>query len=271
MESPPSRRSTGPDPGPCGKDAYVPHAIEWTSERAARVWDFYGRLDGADALYFSVNNSRALLDFLDARLPLAKRRILDFGCGRGALLEDLCSRGVRCAGLEFSRETAATAEVRLSGNKCFDGVVWATALPAPLADHFYDAVLLIEVVEHLLPGQLEPTLAEVRRILRPGGHVFVTVPHAEDLQAAMCRCPECGATFHRWQHMRSLTPGDLERMMQSFGLETVTCEATHFLPNTATLKWRIAMSLQATWQRLRGRRPGLPHLAYLGRVPDVVS
>ncbi len=248
-------------------DRYAPHALVWNSERAARLWDFYGSLPGADALYFSVHSGGALLDYLEARLPLAGLRVLDFGCGRGVLLARLVAHGVRCAGLDFSAGTVEGVAQRLAGGKTFEGVVRATTVPTPVAEGSFDVVLLVEVVEHLLPEQLNPTLTEVHRILRPGGHVFATVPHAEDIGSALCHCPECGATFHRWQHLRSLDATGLEGMMRSAGFETVVCEPACFLPNTTNWKGRLASRLSRFLQRLRGRRPALPHLLYLGRKP----
>jgi 2-polyprenyl-3-methyl-5-hydroxy-6-metoxy-1,4-benzoquinol methylase len=248
---------------------YSPHQVQWTGERVARVWDYYGQRAGADVLYFSAHSGGSVVQYLQRRLPLDGLHVLDFGCGNGAMLQRLASRNVRCSGLDFSVASVEIATQRLRGLASFDGASLARGIPTDFGDHSFDVVMLIEVVEHLLPDQLEPTLAEVRRILRPGGHVLVTVPHAEDLQVSMCHCPECGATFHRWQHLRSLGVASLEGVMRSAGFETVVCEPTYFLPESANWKGRLASWLSGRWQRLCGRPPRLPHLAYLGRKPKV--
>jgi 2-polyprenyl-3-methyl-5-hydroxy-6-metoxy-1,4-benzoquinol methylase len=250
-------------------EEYAAHEIRWTAERVARIWDYYGQQGDADALYFSAHSGGSVAEYLQRRLPLDGLHVLDFGCGNGAMLQRLASRDVRCSGLDFSAASIETVRQRLRGLESFDGATLARSLPTDLGEQAFDVVLLIEVVEHLLADQLESTLAEVRRILRPTGHVFVTVPHAEDLQASMCHCPECGATFHRWQHLRSLNVAGLEGMMRSAGFETVLCEPTRFLPRSVNWKGRLAWCLSRGWQRIRGRASRLPHLAYLGRKPKV--
>ena len=50
--------------------------------------------------------------------------------------------------------------------------------PYPFADGSFDAVVLNHVVEHL--GDIPATLAEVRRILAPGGVVWIATPHFTD-------------------------------------------------------------------------------------------
>ena len=46
-------------------------------------------------------------------------------------------------------------------------------------------------------------LEEVRRVLRPGGHVIMTTPHREDMGKNEVLCPNCRCVFHRMQHLRS--------------------------------------------------------------------
>ena len=87
-----------------------------------------------------------------------------------------------------------------------------------------------------------PTLREVYRVLRPGGYEVATTPHAEELAANMQHCPDCGATFYRWQHMRSVTATTLSGWMQEAGFQEVVCRPVYFKPQ-ATVFGRLYQAL----------------------------
>ena len=105
-------------------------------------------------------------DRVAARLtPTA--RLLDLGCGRGGIVEELHDRAGWVVGID--PDMASLREHRLPSLPRACG--WAGALPFP--DGSFDLVCCSWVLEHL--AEPERTVAEVARVLAPGGHfVFVT-------------------------------------------------------------------------------------------------
>jgi SAM-dependent methyltransferase len=97
----------------------------------------------------------------------------------------------------------------------------------PLPDSFADVVFASEVFEHLTENSLTTGLAEIRRVLRPGGRLIGTVPYRENLAEQECVCPGCGLSFHRWGHQQSFTPQGLANFLASvFAIER--CEPVYF-------------------------------------------
>jgi SAM-dependent methyltransferase len=235
--------------------SYRPHEVEWTPEKVERLWDHYGSIDAFRPLYFSAHSGAAIVERADAELGLQGMRVLDFGSGHGDLLAHLFHRGIAAHGLEFSAGSAAATRARFASEDRFRGIEVAGALPAPYPDGSFDVVFLVEVVEHLLDEQLEPTVRELSRLLAPGGHVVATTPNAEDLVLEDVHCPDCGATFHRWQHQRSLTAASLATLFGGF--EVVRVEA---------LDW--AGSRRSRLRRVLRGGGGAPHLLYVGRRPE---
>ncbi len=246
---------------------YEPHEIAWTPERVANLWRSFATNPSYDNTYFSMHSGASVLQFLRGYVSLESRHVLDFGCGRGHMLEHLIDQSVACRGLEFSEESAAATEARLGERPNFDGVIRAQNLPTALQNKTEDVVLLIEVVEHLFDEQLVPTMREAYRILRPGGYVIATTPHTEDLVANMMHCPDCGATFHRWQHMRSVTPTALSGWMREAGFLEVVCRPIYFRPQ-ATIFGRLYQKLYSGYRRLRGDNPQFPHLIFIGQKSE---
>nr|WP_236572267.1 class I SAM-dependent methyltransferase [Nocardiopsis sp. FR4] len=101
------------------------------------------------------------------------RRILDAGCGAGPLFAALRDRGANVTGLDASAGMLALARRRLGDDA--DLHVVDLSDPLPFADGVFDDVVASLVLHYL--QDWGPTLAEIRRVLRPGGRLIVSVQH----------------------------------------------------------------------------------------------
>jgi ubiquinone/menaquinone biosynthesis C-methylase UbiE len=101
------------------------------------------------------------------------RRILDAGCGSGPLSAALRDRGAIMTGFDSSAGMLELARRRLGGDA--DLRVADLASPLPYPDSAFDDVIA-SLVLHYLEDWTAP-LAEIRRVLRPGGRLIASVNH----------------------------------------------------------------------------------------------
>ncbi len=240
---------------------YTPQEAEWTPEQIKRFWAYLSSSPMADRTYFSSHSGDAIVAFAERYVPLAGRRVLDYGCGPGFLLERLLQRGIRAEGLEFSPESVDQVRKRCGDHYLFGGITLAHSVPSPVTDGSVDVVFLVEVLEHLPPEQLEQTLGEIRRILRIGGFLVATTPHDEDLGVLKTICPDCGCIFHHWQHVNSFTVDRLVNYFAVHGMQAVVCKTTTFDGRWAVKLYRFVRRMLI--------KPSIaihePHLVYIGR------
>ncbi len=108
-------------------------------------------------------------------------RLVDLGAGRGELLVAAVQSGAACAvGVEYSLAAVALAErtLRLHGVGDRAKILHGDVRDTDLQSGDFDVVALLDVVEHLAPAELDETLAEARRLLKPGGRVAIhTLPN----------------------------------------------------------------------------------------------
>lgn len=112
-----------------------------------------------------------LLEALRGRVPAAGR-VLEIGCGTGANLRALRDAGYETMGFELDP---------VACRHCFDlPVARADALdPWPLPDNSVDAVVMLDVLEHL--GDPGAAVDQMRRVLKPGGVACLMVPAGPEL------------------------------------------------------------------------------------------
>ena len=156
----------------------------------------------AQHAYFSAQVSRVLVRYFAADLA-GRHEILDYGAGRGDLIEDLLNAGFRTAGLDLSPGNVAGVAARFGSHQTFSGAYHVDEIER-LTGRF-DAAFLCEVVEHLYEPQFMECLARIKRLLKIGGVLIVTTPNDEDLAKNSILSPESGKLFHRWQHVRSFS------------------------------------------------------------------
>ncbi|MGW6931303.1 class I SAM-dependent methyltransferase [Lentzea sp. NPDC054927] len=104
---------------------------------------------------------------------VAGRRILDAGCGAGPLLAELRERGAAVSGFDLSAGMVDLARRRLGDD--VDLRVADLAAPLPYADGAFDDVVASLVLHYL--EDWDPALAELHRVLVPGGRLLVSVDH----------------------------------------------------------------------------------------------
>jgi SAM-dependent methyltransferase len=114
----------------------------------------------------------------------AGERLLDLGCGGGRHAYEAIRRGARVAALDSSRSdleevsTLMAAMENEPGDDAGSGgsglAVCADAAAIPFRDGSFDRVIAAEVLEHIVLDQM--AMAELARVLRPGGSLAVTVP-----------------------------------------------------------------------------------------------
>ncbi|MGW3333817.1 class I SAM-dependent methyltransferase [Streptomyces rubiginosohelvolus] len=104
---------------------------------------------------------------------VAGRRILDVGCGSGALFAALRDRGAMVNGFDSSAGMLRLARQRLGDGA--DLQVADLGSPLPYPDDTFDDVVASLVLHYL--EDWGPALAELRRVLRPGGRLIASVDH----------------------------------------------------------------------------------------------
>ncbi|WP_422804742.1 class I SAM-dependent methyltransferase [Streptomyces noursei] len=110
---------------------------------------------------------------LDLAGDVAGRRILDAGCGSGPLSAALRDRGAIVTGFDSSTKMLELARKRLGDDAALHLADLGSPLPFP--DAAFDDVVA-SLVLHYLEDWTAP-LAELRRVLTPGGRLIVSVDH----------------------------------------------------------------------------------------------
>ncbi|WUH93795.1 class I SAM-dependent methyltransferase [Streptomyces sp. NBC_00433] len=142
-------------------------------ERAANDYDSFAEAYSAENESSLINAYYERPAMLDLAGDVAGRRILDAGCGAGPLSAALRDRGAAVTGFDSSAGMLELARRRLG-----DGAALHLADlggPLPFPDAAFDDVVA-SLVLHYLEDWTAP-LAELRRVLAPGGRLIVSVEH----------------------------------------------------------------------------------------------
>ena len=135
--------------------------------------------DGIAEAYSAENEANLVNAYYErpAMLALAGevtgRRILDAGCGAGPLFAALRDRGAIVTGFDKSAGMIELARRRLGDGA--DLQVADLGRPLPFPDSTFDDVTASLVLHYL--EDWGPALAELRRVLKPGGRLIVSVNH----------------------------------------------------------------------------------------------
>lgn len=105
--------------------------------------------------------------------------VLDVGCANGAHTLQAAAHVKRVVGIDHDvRQLAVAAStVKSRGHENVSLFAWDLTRPFPFPDSAFDAVLFLDVIEHLEPRQA--VLAEIRRVLRSHGRLLVSGPNRE--------------------------------------------------------------------------------------------
>jgi SAM-dependent methyltransferase len=159
----------------------------------------------------------------------------------------------------------------------------------PFGDDAFDAVLLCEVIEHLLMDPLA-ALREINRVLRPDGRLVITTPNVNRLENVMNMI--AGANIYDpysgygpyGRHNREFNRHELTRLLEFAGFDVESSFTADAHPSSAHLDPRYADVLPLIGFRkhdlghylffcarsTRKPRDGLPAFLYRSSPPDVI-
>jgi ubiquinone biosynthesis O-methyltransferase len=155
------------------------------------------------------------------------RCVLDVGCGDGALAEALARAGAQVTGIDADPHMLAAARERLAAARLEAALLQADAQAQPFGDARFDVVVAVTVL--CLLHQPERALAEMARVLKPGGRLVIGELGRWSWWAAWRRVR--GWLGHpTWCAARFWTPRELQRLVTAAGLEVRTLRAAVFYP-----------------------------------------
>ncbi len=141
------------------------------------------------------------------------REVLDYGCGRGYIAVRIAQAGAsHVTGIDVSRAEVEHAESRAADAGVSDRVSFLVgdAHATPFADESFDLIVGAAILHHL---DLERSLIEVRRLLRPGGEAVFIEPLLHNPLLRIGRRLSPGA---RTTDEHPLTPSDWELCARTF-------------------------------------------------------
>jgi SAM-dependent methyltransferase len=218
-----------------------PEFDQYAAAYAALLHDPARSSFASDPLHFH-RRKWSLLQKLFAQLKIApaELRWLDVGCGQGELLDLAGGSFARAAGCDLSAGM-------LSASSLHETVQQKTPTDLPFADQSFDFITAVCVFHHVEEEQRSRLIAEIRRVLVPGGHCCLIEhnPWNPVTHAIVKRCPvDVDA--------RLLTLALAKRLFAAGGFKPVSRKYFLFLPES--LHRRVAaLENGLTWLPLGGQ------------------
>ncbi len=231
--------------------------LAWYGDEPSEdFWDELWRRRLRDEYYVDADRGdlRDLEELVERYLD-PQGRHLEAGCGLGYWVAALSARGYDIVGVESSRDLVGAVKAVRPNLPIEHG----DALSLDFPDGHFDGYLSFGVVEHRREGP-EPFLVEARRLLRPGGHLILSVPF-------VCPLRRVKGRLRVYRPPRPTTPffqyafGD-EELRALLGIHGFSVEEVRYLEVQRCLVEEVPLYLRVN--RLRGagiiRRHVVPHI-----------
>lgn len=152
---------------------------------------------------------------------LADAEVLDVGDTDGSIL-----RALGKGGTGFNISPVVVEQIRANGVEA----VLGDGHSLPFADASFDVVLCFETLEHV--ESPIAVLREIRRVLRPGGNIFVSVPWVPSTRVQ----PLQPGRRRGVDHCIEFAPADFEALMSHVPLDVAWSETCETLARTRSLR-----------------------------------
>jgi ubiquinone/menaquinone biosynthesis C-methylase UbiE len=182
------------------------------------MWEKYGQTD----------DYIGRIDTVQQMIPEDVSSILDVGCGRGDVINELQSScdGLHVLGMDLSPE--ALEHVKPPS-------VLAYLPDAPFADKSFDLVICLEVLEHINDSDYQRSLEELQRLA--GRYVMISVPFDENLLSKQAICVDCKKASHADDHLRRFDDRMASNLLTQFVLEQKTLIGVMQRREPVTASW----------------------------------
>ncbi len=179
------------------------------------------------------------LNYIDAKVQLKGKKVVDIGCGGGILAESMATRGADVTGIDLSEKPIAVAKLHLleSGEKVDYRLISAEALALEQAEQF-DCVMCMEMLEHVPDPQ--STINACAALVKPGGWVFFSTlnRNPKSYLFAIIGAEYILNMLPKGTHdyKRFITPAELSALARNAGLQTVDVCGMTYNPFTKVYK-----------------------------------
>jgi len=175
------------------------------------------------------------LEWINARVPLAGKKVIDIGCGGGILSESMARKGADVTGIDLGEKPLKVADLHSleSGVPVRYKLIAAEDMAAQEPGQ-YDVVTCMEMLEHVPdPGAIVRAAAA---LVKPGGHVFFSTlnRNPKSYLFAIIGAEYVLRMLPKGTHdyAKFITPSELAQYVRSAGLETQGLRGLSYNPLT---------------------------------------
>lgn len=162
---------------------------ETTVNELKEIWNKYNDYSNLDELLKNLreNEGKEIKDWLHLpiHLPFIKRelkglnknaKILEAGCGFGQWVFWMAEQGYQTIGIDLAPKAIRTAKNYANKNKIKNcEFIEGDVRKLPIKDDYFDIIFSFGLIEHF--HKPEVILKELKRVLKPGGKIFLSVPN----------------------------------------------------------------------------------------------